>query len=373
MFSTDGNLLREGSGVRARVERYAALGYDIWVVLFSLRPLAAFDLGTNLRVYPVSARLKPLAFVKAFFLAARLARGADIVTSQDAFEVGLLALFVSRIRDCVFHVQIHVDFTSSYYRSESLRQRIQTMIAPFVLRRADGVRAVSKKIASYVVGTLGVPADRVTAVPVLVNTRAVRETPVTIDLHRLYPQFDRIFLVASRFVKQKNIPLAIEAFEGFSGVHPRTGLVIIGSGGEEGTIKRMIAERGLGGQVIVEHFTDAFASCMKTCDVFMLTSDYEGWPMSVAEAAACGKPIIMTYAGRSSEFIEDGVDGLLVPHRDPAALKAAMERMYSEPGLASMLARNAAAKALTYMTVAENDALVQTSWDKALGVRRPRA
>ena len=96
-----------------------------------------------------------------------------------------------------------------------MRQSIQSLIAPHVLSRADAIRAVSSRIKTYLVSGLSIPEGKVIVVPVYSDIGPYRQAPITIDLHKTFPQFDRIILSASRIVKQKNIPLAIEAFGSF--------------------------------------------------------------------------------------------------------------------------------------------------------------
>jgi glycosyltransferase involved in cell wall biosynthesis len=67
-------------------------------------------------------------------------------------------------------------------------------------------------------------------------------------------------------------------------------------------------------------------------DVAILPSYREGVPRSLLEAAACGLPIITTDVPGCREVVRHGINGLLVPPRDPAALAAAIRFMYERPG-----------------------------------------
>lgn len=74
--------------------------------------------------------------------------------------------------------------------------------------------------------------------------------------------------------------------------------------------------------------------------VFVLPSYYrEGVPRSIQEAMASARPIITTDAPGCRETVIDGVNGYLVPPRDPAAVAAAMERFIAEPGLIASMGR----------------------------------
>src|SRR5687767_8077532 len=67
--------------------------------------------------------------------------------------------------------------------------------------------------------------------------------------------------------------------------------------------------------------------------VYVLPSYREGTPRTVLEAMAMGRPIVTTDAPGCRETVVDGVNGFLVPPRDPPALAAAMTRFIEEPGL----------------------------------------
>jgi glycosyltransferase involved in cell wall biosynthesis len=80
---------------------------------------------------------------------------------------------------------------------------------------------------------------------------------------------------------------------------------------------------------------------LSAVDVACLSSDYEGMPLSLMEYMAAGKPIVSTRVGGVPEMIDDGVEGLLVPRRDPSALAAALQKLVGDRGLAESLGRAA--------------------------------
>ena len=67
-------------------------------------------------------------------------------------------------------------------------------------------------------------------------------------------------------------------------------------------------------------------------DVFALPSWREGMPRSAIEAAASGLPLVLTDIRGCREVVRDGVEGLLVPVRDPEALADALTRVLEDSG-----------------------------------------
>jgi glycosyltransferase involved in cell wall biosynthesis len=234
-----------------------------------------------------------------------------IVSVQEPFFIGLVSLVITKIYKVKFHSQVHIDFFSKYYKNESFRQFTESLIAPFVLRRSDGVRVVSQKIKSYLVLNLGIHSDKISFIPVTVNSDSVINSPITESLKNKYPEFSQIILLVSRLVKQKNIPLAIEAFKKLLENNHGLGIVIVVDGPERSHIENIIKSERLGDCVILEKWSGNVPSLMKTADIFMLTSNYEGWGMTAIEALACGLPVIMSNVGCAGEIVRNGYNGMV--------------------------------------------------------------
>jgi glycosyltransferase involved in cell wall biosynthesis len=92
---------------------------------------------------------------------------------------------------------------------------------------------------------------------------------------------------------------------------------------------------------------DDMPALLAAADIVALPSYYgEGLPKSLTEAAACGRPLVTTDLPGCRDVVTDGVDGLIVPARDAAALARAIARLQDDPKLAVRLGEAARAKAL---------------------------
>lgn len=92
---------------------------------------------------------------------------------------------------------------------------------------------------------------------------------------------------------------------------------------------------------------DDMPALLASVDMVVLPSYREGLPKGLIEAAACALPIVTTNVPGCREVVTDGVDGLLVPPRDPAALASAIARLQDDPVLAKRLGHAARAKAFS--------------------------
>ena len=105
--------------------------------------------------------------------------------------------------------------------------------------------------------------------------------------------------------------------------------VIAGAGPLEARLRELADELGLSGRVRFLGVRRDVRELMCAADVFVLSSDHEGFPMVVGEAMACERVVVATDCGGVAEFT--GGLGLLVPPRDPGALAAALAQAIAMP------------------------------------------
>lgn len=73
------------------------------------------------------------------------------------------------------------------------------------------------------------------------------------------------------------------------------------------------------------------------CTAFVFPSQEEGFPRAQIEAMACGLPIIGTHEGGATTLVDDGIEGLIVPSRDPQKIADAMLKLAQDPALAAQM------------------------------------
>ncbi|GAA5179326.1 glycosyltransferase family 4 protein [Niveibacterium umoris] len=98
------------------------------------------------------------------------------------------------------------------------------------------------------------------------------------------------------------------------------------------------------------HRSDVVA-LQQHADIAVLASTQgEGMPRALLEAASCGKPMVATDVPGSRELVVDGVNGLLVPPGDPAALAAAILALLDDPARAARMGAQARADVLAELS-----------------------
>jgi glycosyltransferase involved in cell wall biosynthesis len=176
------------------------------------------------------------------------------------------------------------------------------MMARYTLPKASHIRVVSARIEKYLVDQLKIDSSIIEIRPIMVDTEKLKNIPVTIDLHKKYPQFKKIVLMASRLEKEKNIAFALRVWKKVSGTLFGAGLVIVGSGGEESALKSLTQKLGLEKSVVFEPWANELSSYYKNTDVFLLTSFFEGYGMTLVEANTLGCAIVSSDVGIAPEL-----------------------------------------------------------------------
>jgi glycosyltransferase involved in cell wall biosynthesis len=132
---------------------------------------------------------------------------------------------------------------------------------------------------------------------------------------------------------EKALDVLIRAAYWVAREFPGLKLVIVGGGQEENSLRALVDEQGLNRVVAFTGPRTDVADFLAIFDVALLSSDYEGTPLSVIEYLAAGKPVVATRVGGVPDLVEHGVHGLLVSRRDPQGLARAVVRLLRDPDL----------------------------------------
>ena len=145
-----------------------------------------------------------------------------------------------------------------------------------------------------------------------------------------------------RLVPQKGFDLLLGAFSRVADRHPEWSLTIIGVGPLRKQLEEQAQMLGVGGRVqFAGLLLDPFP-VIRTAQLFVFSSRFEGFGNALTEAMACGLPAIsFDCPAGPGEIIRDGVDGILVPPEDVNALAAALDQLMTDNALRESFARRA--------------------------------
>lgn len=180
---------------------------------------------------------------------------------------------------------------------------------------------------------------RVEVIPNAVASPIVGATPPAFEMP------DGPVLVSmGRLDPGKRFDLVVDGFAEVAPRHPEWRLVILGDGPERKALEARVAGHGLGGRILIPGTVSDPGHVLARSSLFVLASDYEGFPNALCEAMAHGLAVVATDCPVGPrEIVRDGVDGVLVPPGDRGALTGALDRLMDDAATRRRLGREAAA------------------------------
>jgi glycosyltransferase involved in cell wall biosynthesis len=329
MVSSDRNILAPGSAVQERMKEYGNLVDELHIVLLSdaSHNLKETQISRNVWVYPTGAFIKyfrPFAAAKIgkkIVFDKQFIRGRALITAQDPFECGMAALAIKRRWRLPLEVQLHTDPFSPYFTG-FLNDR-RKKIAEDVLKHTDSLRVVTESLGKKIVSEFPIDPTKVTVLPIFVDPLRIKNGVIAFDLHARYG-WHFILLVVARLAPEKNIGLIIEALAEAKKHFPDIGLVIVGSGSEEGKLKSLAKHLDVDKAVAFAGWQENLVSYYKTSNIFVQASRFEGYGLSLVEAGLVGLPIITTKVGIAEELV-NGTDALIVEPTVESFARAILE------------------------------------------------
>ena len=153
------------------------------------------------------------------------------------------------------------------------------------------------------------------------------------------PKDGEVVVWVGRLVRKKGLETMIEAWSDATPFHPRARLLIVGAGSGAGHIhdaeealRASVAERGLQASVKMTGPVPDVERYLRASDLFVFTSEAEGFGVALVEAMACGLPVVTSrIEGAAADFVDDGREGLKFDVGDARQLQACLKTLISDP------------------------------------------
>jgi glycosyltransferase involved in cell wall biosynthesis len=214
-------------------------------------------------------------------------------------------------------------------------------------RFSTHVIAVSESTRAFVEASEHVPAERTSTVHNGIDCETFRPRPERRDQARNQWGLPAdAFLIAGigRLTHQKNFALFLDAAASVLKAHPNAFFVLAGTGEDEAALRSQAAELGIGERVRFLGFVRDMSALYPAVDMLLLTSRYEGLPITILEAMAAGIPIVAAKLDGIAEVLADGEEAALVPSGDAAAFTARICELIESPARARQYADAALTK-----------------------------
>jgi len=252
--------------------------------------------------------------------------------SAHALSFGILARFFSKHRPKIIAAR-RVDF-----RIKSRRKYLS----------ADKIITVSRAIKNILIGD-GIPDEKIE----VVYSGIERGRFDSVKAAHLKKEFnvsgnDFILGNVAALTSQKDHKTLLDAISLLVRDNDNLKFFIVGEGGLRNGLVKLSKSLGISGNVIFTGFRNDVVDFYSLFDIFVSSSTWEGLGTSILDAMCTGVPVVATAVGGIPEIIEDGVDGFLVPARNPRMLSEKIGVLMKNAALREKFSQNGIRKAMKF-------------------------
>lgn len=277
----------------------------------------------NIEVVKSDINLSKVGFIRNYIIKQQKEYNQVIVNAHllgTTFWTILSSIFIKNYR---LVATLHQPIV--YRNIASIKKVTFPLITKYVSIHVDDFIAVSKEIANSIVEYTNKKAHYIpNCVPDIGNKKKIEEDfagkKIKIGIiGRLTPQKNHFcFLEAARLITKE-----------LESVH----FFIIGDGELREALEEQVVKNKIESFFTFTGFINNPPLIIRDMDIVVFSSDFEGIPLAMLETMSIGVPIVSTAVGGIPQVIENGSDGLLVPPRNPVAIKNAVLNLYRNKDL----------------------------------------
>lgn len=286
---------------------------------------------------------------------------ADVIYAQDPVSVGFPSAIVAKILRKKFILKIVGDYAwEQFQRSVDSSQLSVASIEDFQNEKYNFITELRRKIERWTAkeaDKIIVPSEYLKKIVMMWSAQGGLASGWDQKINIVYNSFDipkssgeikkdldgTILISAGRLVSWKGFDVLIEIMPEILKEISDAKLYIIGSGLEEEKLKSKIKNLNLEKHIFLvgQISREELFSYLRTGDVFVLNTDYEGFSHQILEAMAVGIPIITTNVGGNPEIITDRESGFLVEFNNKEQLKRSIIDLCGNKELKNKIISNA--------------------------------
>jgi len=319
---------------RAGVQRVVSILAERWsrnatVTIIILRNEVEFDLPASVRVITLDLATGPLHFYSGImFWQAKRKLHAILAENKGPFAFysflespNFISVFLKRrFSNGIFIGGIHVNVF--------MYNRIFHLLYP-CYRHLDALISCSQGNRLLFIEKIGLPPSQVFFIPnpidfVAIERQSAKKIPGTLaELMGRKP----LILAVGRLEKVKNYALLLRAFVRMPASENAAHLIILGEGPERRSLQRLAERLGIAARLTMPGKVDNPYVWMANSDLFVISSNFEGWPMVLVEAMVTGLPVVACDCQTGpAEILRNDAYSLLVPTNNVEALSTSMEK-----------------------------------------------
>jgi glycosyltransferase involved in cell wall biosynthesis len=308
---------------------FAAIGHDVTIIANSAEGPLRGDVTADVRVVDLGSRT--LAAIPKLIAYLKGERPAIFISGLLYNNIAaLLAKLVSRWKGHLFVCQ-HITF--SIEATIKAKDLVASVLLAVLMRAADTIVAVSAGVADDLARYGLLSRRRISVIYNPIITRDFNQRAAVRPNHAWLDQAEEpVFVAVGRLHESKDYPTLLRAFA-LARQSVKVRLIILGEGPLLGELQALATELGIAEHVAFAGLRTNPLPFMRAAKALVLSSSYEGFGNVLAEALACGTPVISTRCNGPIEILGDGAFGTLVPIGEPHALAEAIVTAAGQPVL----------------------------------------
>ncbi len=329
-----------GSGGAERVmsilaNYWATHGWNVTLITLvdeSQRPFYPLDPQITLKQLGLAGNSTSLpATVKTCWQRIQALR-VEIIASQPDIVISFMNTVNVLVLLAGWNLNIPIIVSEHNYPGLQDANKIWRLLMKLTYRYADRVALLTQNALPFYPTVQGYQSI-VIPNPVLVPAP-------DISTERLLPTPS--IIAVGRLNRVKGFDLLLEAFHLIQAKYPDWHLTILGEGSIRPELEDLCERLQLTNRVHLPGQVENVNGYLHQADIFVLSSRFEGFPMALCEAMACGLPVLATDClSGPRDIIQDGIDGVLVPMENVDALAAGLEKLIADPLKRSQIAKSA--------------------------------
>ncbi|HWV59177.1 MAG TPA: glycosyltransferase [Sphingopyxis sp.] len=300
---------------------FAAQGHRVDLVLASAQGPFLKEVAPGVRVIDLKSKRVTGALLPLISYFRRERPHVILSAPCHVNVVALLARAISRIK-----ARLVVSERNSMTQGLGSRSdRILLWLMRRLYPSADMVVCVSRGVEEELATLAGVPRHKLRTIYNPINFEKIREgMNAPLDHPWLKQAGVPVLLAVGRLAPQKDYPTLLRGFARLR-QDRRARLVILGEGQERPELEKLCRDLNIATDVEFAGFQPNPFAWMAACDLFVMSSAWEGLPNALLQAIACGAPVVSTDCRTGpDEILEHGKWGRLVPVGDAPGLAEAM-------------------------------------------------
>lgn len=204
----------------------------------------------------------------------------------------------------------------------------------FCAKRVDAIASEGELQTKEIMQLFGVSKDKIFYLPDGIDLKEIENYLANLEITREdynLQDVDLVLMNVNRLEPNKGVSYLIKALK-ILNKELNVKLILIGTGSEEKKIKNQIKSLSLEDKVVhLKNIPDKLMfQLYALSDISVTPTLYEGLPLVILEAMACGKPIVASNVSEVPQVVKNGVNGFLVPPKDPKAMADKVLEIYDK-------------------------------------------